>query len=49
MGVQAAQDLWASGHWGEALEAALKFVNAKLQENSVWSSTEVERAASTKA
>lgn len=28
----AAQDLWASEHWGEALEAALKVVNAKLQE-----------------
>jgi hypothetical protein len=30
----AAEDLWASGHWGEALEAALKVVNAKLQDKT---------------
>ncbi len=28
----AAEDLWASDHWGEAVEAALKVINAKLQE-----------------
>lgn len=28
----AAEDLWASGHWGAAVEAALKVINAKLQE-----------------
>lgn len=28
----AAKDLWSSSHWGEALEASLKVINAKLQE-----------------
>ena len=28
----AAIDFWDSGHWGEAVEAAIKVVNAKLQE-----------------
>ena len=28
----AARDLWDSGHWGEAVEAATKVVNVKLQE-----------------
>lgn len=27
----AAQDLWASDHWGEAVEAAIKVVDVKLQ------------------
>jgi len=28
----ASEDLWASDHWGQALEAAIKVINAKLQE-----------------
>ena len=31
---KAAEDLWASEHWGEALEAALKVINAKLRDKT---------------